>query len=164
MAQFSTSLVPRDQTQCTEMANRANTQMAYCSHLPLAIRRGSAVLLEHYVCHMLLIHGYSFLLRLLSGKSRPLNERRLRRGVVVQHLGALELLHSLQRKDHHACLAVPEQAYPDLLAGMICHAGFPAECAAVADAHQELAPAHRLRVRPSSEEYLRVCGALFLPV
>src|SRR6266849_6616110 len=138
------------------MTDRANSQMAYCSRLPLAIRRGSVVLLEHDACHMQLIHGYSFLLRLLPGKSRPLNEQRLRRGVVVQHLGALEPPHSLQRKDPHACLAVPEQAYPDLVVGMTCRSGFPAECAAVADVHQELAPAHRLRARPSLEEHLRV--------
>src|SRR2546421_12807636 len=112
--------------------------------------------------YMLFIHSCFFLLRLLSGKPRPLNGQRLRRGVVAQHSGASESPHSPQRKDHHACLDVQEQACPDLEVEMTCRSGCPAECTIVVDVHQELAPAPRLRVWPSSGERLCVCGALFL--
>src|SRR5713226_81923 len=93
------------------MANRADTQMARRSRLSLAIRWGREVVLEYDVCHIRLIHGCSFLLPLSPGWHSQLNGQRLRRDGVVQHSGALEALRSLQRKDRHAGLAVPERAF-----------------------------------------------------
>src|SRR2546423_1685432 len=146
------------------MANRANTQMARSSRLSLAIRRERAVLLEHDLCHIMLIHGCPFLLLLSTGQYSQLNGQTPRRDGVVQHSGASEAPHSLQHRDHHASLVVPEQAYPVLVVGTTCRSGFPVESATVAGVHQELAPAPRLRVRPWPGERPHVCAAWFLPV
>src|SRR6266849_1024701 len=68
--------------------------MASHSRLPLAIRGGRVVPLEHDACHILLIHCCSFLRPFLPAKPRQLNGQRLRRDGVVQHSSASESPHS----------------------------------------------------------------------
>src|SRR5258706_15128976 len=146
------------------MANRADTQMARRNRLSLAIRWGRAVVLEYDVCHILLIHGCSFLLPLYPGRHGQLNGQRLRRGGVVQHSGALEAPRSLQHKDRHAGLAVLERAFLSHEVGTTCRSWFPLESATAVGVHQELAHAPLLRVWPWPGEHPRGCAVWSLAV